>query len=50
MITYDGIVTDTLGANMFLSQYFFDEDLMNEVAHQILAQLEFEGLHIWDMK
>lgn len=50
MIHCDGIVTDSLGANAFLAMYFSEEDLINEVAHQILAQKQYEGLDIWDMR
>ena len=49
MIYRDEIIEDALGANAFLMKYFDTKDLTNEVAYQILAQLEYEGLHIWDM-
>lgn len=48
MIHYDSIVSDSLGANALLSGFFTDEDLINEVAHQVLAEKWFYEEDIWD--
>lgn len=38
MIHYDKWVSDSLGANAALSAIFNEEDLIQEVAHQVLAE------------
>lgn len=38
MIHYDGWVSDSIGANAALSAIFDQDDLIQEVAYQILAE------------
>ena len=48
MITSDEIITDSIGANYFLANFFDSEDLCNELAYQVLAERRFYKGDIFD--
>lgn len=44
MIYADELIRDPLGANAFLAKFFELEDVTNEVAHQVLADAQFNEI------
>jgi hypothetical protein len=50
MIDLDDNIEDPVGAAALLALYFEPDDVVNELAHQVFAELAFYGRAVWDFR